>query len=90
MSDPDEEAMKRHRDAHIASALGISEITLADYPFTVRKTPVTTAWREDGVIYGWRIFWDKEAPLGVDVNDMAGSLWSDIPAALEEPDEDDG
>ena len=61
MSGPDDEATERHRDEHIASALGINPITLADYPFIVTKTPVTTAWREDGVIYGWRIVWDKEA-----------------------------
>ncbi|MCU6453358.1 hypothetical protein LPN01_04630 [Sphingomonas sp. A2-49] len=89
MSGPDEEAMEHHRDEHIASALGVSVMTLADYPFSVKKTPVTTAWREDGVIYGWRIIWDKEAPPGVDVNGTSGSLWSDIPATLEEPDEDD-
>ena len=89
MSGSDEDAMERHRDEHIASALGVSVITLANYPFSVTKTPVTTAWREDGVIYGWSILWDKEAPPGVDVNNTADSLWSDIPAALEEPDEDD-
>ncbi len=88
MSGPDDEATERHRDEHIASALGISAITLADYPFVVTKTPVTTAWREDGVIYGWRIVWDQEAPPGVDVDGTAESLWSDIPAALEKPDDD--
>ncbi|KQM37851.1 hypothetical protein ASE59_13485 [Sphingomonas sp. Leaf10] len=89
MSGPDDETTERHRDEHIASALGISAITLASYPFSVTKTPVTTAWREDGVIYGWRIVWGTEAPPGVDVSGTAGSLWSDIPAALENPDEDD-
>jgi hypothetical protein len=40
------------------------------------------------MIYGWRILWAKEAPPGIDVNGTAGSLWSDIPAGLEEPDLD--
>jgi hypothetical protein len=88
MSHPHKGAMKHHRNEHIASALGIDVGTLRKHPFSVTKTPVTTAWREDGVIYGWRIVWEEKAPPGIDVDGTAGSLWSDIPAALEELDED--
>ena len=44
---------------------------------------------DDGVVYGWRVLWNEEAPPGVDANGTSGLLWSDIPAAPDEPDEDD-
>jgi hypothetical protein len=88
MSRADEKAIEHRHDEHVANALGIGTDTLAKYPFSVAKTPVTTMWRETGMIYGWRILWAKEAPPGIDVNGTAGSLWSDIPAGLEEPDPD--
>ncbi len=88
MSRAHDELIEHCHDEHIASALGIGIATLKDYPFSVGKTPVTTAWHDAGMIYGWRILWDGEAPPGVDVNGTAGSLWSDIPAALDELDED--
>ena len=65
-----------------------AEMPVPEPMVTVAKTPVTTMWRETGMIYGWRILWAKEAPPGIDVNGTAGSLWSDIPAGLEEPDLD--
>jgi len=43
----------------------------------------------DGVVYGWRVLWNEEAPPGVDANGTSGLLWSDIPVAPDEPDEDD-
>lgn len=79
-----ENAKQHLHDEHIARALGISTHTLARYPFSLARTPVTTMWRDTGMIYGWRILWANEAPPGIDVNGTAGSLWSDIPAGLEE------
>ncbi|MBW6525164.1 hypothetical protein KZ810_16845 [Sphingomonas sp. RHCKR47] len=84
MSRAYEEAMERRRDAYVAQALGISVDTLDDYPFDLDENA-----SDDGVVYGWRILWNGEAPPGVDANGTSGLLWSDIPAALDEPDEDD-
>ncbi|MEZ0498330.1 hypothetical protein ACAX61_18805 [Sphingomonas sp. IW22] len=84
MSRAYEEAMERRQDEYVASALGISIETLDDYPFQLDENA-----SDDGVVYGWRVMWDEEAPPGVDVNGADGSLWSDIPAAPDEPDEDD-
>lgn len=84
MSRAYEDAMERRRDEYFASALSVSVETLADYPFELDENA-----SDDGVVYGWRVLWDDEAPPGVDVNGAAGSLWSNIPAAPDEPDEDD-
>lgn len=84
MSRAYEEAMERRRDEYVAGALGISPDVLDDYPFQLDENA-----SDDGVVYGWRVLWDEEAPPGVDVNGTSGSLWSDIPAAPDEPDEDD-
>lgn len=81
-----EKAIEHRHDEHVARALGIGTDTLKNYPFSVARTPVTTMWRETGMVYGWRILWAKEAPPGTDVNGTAGSLWTDIPAASDEPD----
>ena len=83
MSRAYEDAMEQRRDEYVASALGVSVETLEDHPFELDENA-----SDDGVVYGWRVLWDDEAPPGVDVNGAAGSLWSDIPAALEELDED--
>ena len=84
MSRAYEDAMERRRDEYVASTLGISIEMLEDYPFELDENA-----SDDGVVYGWRVLWDDEAPHGVDVNGAAGSLWSDIPAAPDEHDEDD-
>ena len=84
MSRAYEDAMERRRDEYVASALGVSIETLEDYPFELDENA-----SDDGVVYGWRVLWDDEAPSGVDVNGAAGSLWSDIPAEPDGPDEDD-
>ena len=84
MSRAYEEAMERRRDAYVAQALGISVATLDDYPFDLDENA-----SDDGVVYGWRVLWNKEAPPGVDANGTSGLLWSDIPAAPDESDEDD-
>ena len=83
MSRAYEDAMQRRSDEYVAGALGISVETLDDYPFQLDENA-----SDDGVVYGWRVLWDEEAPPGLDVNGAAGSLWSDIPAAPDEPDED--
>ena len=84
MSRAYEDAIERRRDEYVASTLGVSVETLEDHPFELDENA-----SDDGVVYGWRVLWDDEAPPGVDVNGAAGSLWSDIPAAPDEPDEDD-
>ena len=84
MSRAYEDAMKHRREEYVASALDVSVETLEDYPFQLDENA-----SDDGVVYSWRILWDEEAPPGVDVNGAPGSLWSDIPAAPDEPDEDD-
>ena len=84
MSRTYEDAMERRGDMYVARSLGISVETLDDYPFQLDENA-----SEDGVVYGWRVFWDEEAPPGVDLNGAAGSLWSNIPAAPDQPDEED-
>lgn len=84
MSRAYEDAMERRRDGCVASALGVSVGTLEDYPFQLDENA-----SDDGVVYGWRVLWDEEAPPGINVNGAVGSLWSDIPAAPDGPDEDD-
>jgi hypothetical protein len=84
MSRAYEDAIERRSDEYVARALGISVETLDDYPFQLDENA-----SDDGVVYGWRVLWDEEAPPGLHVNGAVGSLWSDIPAAPDEPDEDD-
>ena len=84
MSRAYEDAMEQRRDEYVASALGVSVETLEDHPFELDENA-----SDAGVVYGWRVLWDDEAPPGVDVNGAAGSLWSDIPAEPDGPDEDD-
>ncbi|MCU6455977.1 hypothetical protein LPN01_18015 [Sphingomonas sp. A2-49] len=84
MSRAYEDAMERRSDEYVARALGVSVEALDDYPFQLDENA-----SDDGVVYGWRVLWDEEAPPGVDVNGATGSQWSDIPAAPDEPDEDD-
>jgi hypothetical protein len=84
MSRAYEDAMERHSDEYVARSLGIDTETLNEYSFQLDENT-----SDDGVVYGWRVLWDEESPPGVDVNGVAGSLWSDIPAAPDEPDEDD-
>lgn len=88
MTQAHEKAMEHRHNEHVADALGIGIDTLKDYPFDVARTPVTTMWRETGMIYGWRILWTKQAPPGIDVHGTPGAMWSDIPAPLGEPDSD--
>ena len=84
MSRAYEDAMERCTDEYVASSLNISVETLDSYPFQLDESA-----SDDGMVYGWRALWDDEAPPGVDVNGAVGSLWSDIPAAPDELDEDD-
>ena len=52
-----EDAMERRSDEYAAGALGISVDTLDDYPFQLDENA-----SDDGVVYGWRVLWDEEAP----------------------------
>ena len=57
MSRAYEDTMERRRDEYVASALGVSVETLDDYPFELDENA-----SDDGVVYGWRVLWDEEAP----------------------------
>ncbi len=84
MSRAYDDAMERRRDGYVAQALGISVETLDDYPFDLDEHA-----SDDGLVYSWRVLWNDDAPPGVDANGTPGLLWSDIPAAPDEPDEND-
>ena len=54
------EIMQEEIDRHVAGELGVAVSDLADYPYEVDENA-----SDDGVVYGWAITWDDDAPPGV-------------------------
>lgn len=54
------EIRQKEIDRHVAGELGIAVSDLQDHPYEIDENA-----SDDGVVYGWAITWDDEAPPGV-------------------------
>lgn len=64
-------------DRYIAQELGIAVSDLKDHPYQLDEDA-----SDDGVVYGWAITWDEDAPPGIKT---VGGVTSIRPHYFEEP-----
>lgn len=66
--------IEEQQQAYVASQLELDPAELADHPFEIQED------MQQGVIVSWTVYWQEEAPEGVETESVGGNTWTTIPA----------